>query len=739
MIMTPNMVPELDDDGEDEANEVAAPPEAMTDEEYEGAVHAAVRDAVNYIDGSIAKERELAQKYYRGDLFGNEEEGRSQVVMTEVRDTVLAMMPSLLRVFAASEKPVEFVPSTAAKVAEAEQATDYVSHVFMVDNPGFTLLHSAFKDALKSKLGVFKWYTATTTSVVMENYTGQGQAQANLLSVLPDVDVLRVQQTGEGEPDPMTGQPSPLFDILIRRRIEKKRQVVECLPPEEFLIARNARDLDNADYVGHRSLKTLSELIEMGYDREEIEEHGNSSSAFEINLEAQTRNPFLHNMMRGVNMDNNDPAMRRYEYIESYVRIDRDGDGIAELRRVCTIGEACHILHDEVVEDVKFATICPDPESHMVIGSSIADQVMDLQLIKSNIVRNTLDSLANSIHPPKAVVEGQVNMDDVLNNEQGAVIRVTQPGMIQELGGTFVGQQALPVLAYIDDIRASRTGMSKASQGLDPDVLQSTTKAAVTATMSAAQERLEMVARIFAETGIKRLFKGLLKEIVQNQDKARMIRLRNSWVEIDPRTWDIDMDMVVNVGLGTGSIDHKIQLLTMVNQDQEKLLQTLGPSNPLVDLKQFRDTKAKILELSGIKDTARYYKEITPEVLQQASQPPQQQQQPDPTQVLAQVEAQKVQKDIEIAQMKAQLEIATQKAQDDLERDRLDADIWLRTQEMNLKYGAQLHVEQIYAAIQRDRDAAKLQLQQQQQEQQAQMAQQRMMQQQQPQQQIGVQ
>jgi hypothetical protein len=679
----------------------------MSEEEFQGAVKAAITDAADYIDDEVAPAREKSLKYYRGDPFGNEEEGRSQVVMTEVRDTILAMMPSLLRVFTASEKPVEFAPRRAEDVQMAEQATDYVSYVFNTDNPGFSILHSAFKDALKSKIGVFKWYTSTTTTVREENYSGLDEAQISVLQQDGEIEILNVMQTGEGEPDPMTGMPAPIYDVMIRRRIENKRQVVECVPPEEFLIARNARDLDTADYVGHRSLKTLSELVEMGYSAEEIEQNGNSSSSFELNLEAQTRNPALRDWMGGASDTSADPAMRRYEYVESYIRIDRDGDGVAELRRICTIGEACYILHDEVIDEVKMAVICPDPESHMVIGSSIADQVMDLQLIKSNVVRNTLDSLAQVIHPRTAVVEGAVNMDDVLNVETGGVIRVTQPGMIQEMGGTFVGQQAMPIIAYLDDVRASRTGMSKASQGLDADVLQSTTKAAVTATMSAAQERLEMVARIFAETGIKRLFRGLLKEVIRHQDKPRMVRLRNAWVPIDPRSWDADMDVVVNVGLGTGSIEQRVQLLTMVLSKQEELLQLLGMQNPLVTVKQYRNTMAQILELSGLKDTSRYFNEITPEAEQQMAQP-QGQQQSDPAQILAQVEAEKIKADIAIAQMKAQLEIEKQRKADDLDRDRLDADIWLKSQEMGLKYNTQIQVEQLYAQIQRERDAAKL-------------------------------
>jgi hypothetical protein len=691
---------EREEMGLEEAEDAA---EAMSEEEFQGAVSAAITDAADYIDEDIAPIREKAQAYYVGAPFGNEEEGRSSVVLTEVRDVILAMMPSLLRVFTAAEKPVEFAPRNAEDVAMAEQATDYVSFVFNVDNPGFTIMHSAIKDALKSKIGVFKWYTAPQYSMSEHVFEKIDQAQVNLLQQDGTVTALQAVQTGEGEPDPMTGLPSPLFDVFIRRKVEKeKRQIVECVPPEEFLIARNARDLDNAEYVGHRSMKTLSELVEMGYEREEIEEHGASSSSFEMNTEAQVRNPALRNYLGGTG-DSTDPSMRRYEYVESYIRIDKDGDGVAELRRVCTIGGANYVLHDEVVDDVKFAVICPDPEPHMVIGSSMADQVMDLQLIKSNIVRNTLDSLAQTIHPRTAYVEGAVNADDLMNVETGGLVRMTQPGMIQELGSTFVGQQAMPILAYVDDIRASRTGMSKASQGLDPDVLQSTTKAAVMATMTASQERLEMIARIFAETGIRRLFRGLLKEIIKHQDKPRVIRLRNQWVEMDPRYWDAEMDVVVNVGLGTGSTEQKLQTLMAISQKQEQILQQLGPNNPMVSLKQYRNTLAQITQLQGFKDASRYFSEITPEAEQQMAQPPQPA--PDPTQILAQVEAEKIKKDIEIADKKMAVEIATQKAADDRERDKLETDLWLKATEMSLKYGVPVPIEQALMMIGRPRDA----------------------------------
>ena len=244
------------------------------------------------------------------------------------------------------------------------------------------------------------------------------------------------------------------------------------LPPEEFLVSREARDLDNASYVGHRSLKTMSELIAMGYDKDEIEQFAGQGDVFSINYEAQTRNPAIMSFM--THADNPDPSMRRVLYVESYVRIDRDGDGIAELRKVCSLGNAHHILHDEIATDVPFAFFCPDPEPHMMIGQSIADQTSDLQMIKSAIVRNTMDSLAQVIHPRTVVVEGQVNIDDVMNNETGAIIRARAPGMVQPLAVPFVGQNAMPLIAYMDEVRAQRTGISQASQGLDPDVLQST-------------------------------------------------------------------------------------------------------------------------------------------------------------------------------------------------------------------------------------------------------------------------
>jgi len=687
-------------------------PDAMDDQQFEAVVKAAIDDAENYIDDYIAPRRELSMSFYRGDFLGNEEEGRSQVVMTEVRDTIQAMMPSLLRIFTASENAVEFAPRSPEDIAGAQQATDTVNYVFYSENPGFQILYDGIKDALISKTGIFKWRAEEIKSISESEYSGLDAEQYALLVSDPENEVIEVsvkyiEQTVN---DPMTGMPmsssQETYEVKVRRTKKKLRYIVQCIPPEEFIIARNARDLDTADYVGHRKLVTVSELVAMGYDKDEVEQYGGQGDTFDINTEAQVRNPAILSFLN--NADNPDKTLERVFYVESYIRVDKDGDGIAELRRVCSIGNGTHILHDEVVDEVPFAVICPDPTPHMVIGESISDQIMDLQIIKTNVVRNTLDSLAQVIHPRTVVVEGQVNMDDVMNVETGGIIRARQAGMVQSLSEPFVGMQAMPIINYLDDLRASRTGISKASQGLDPDVLQSTTKAAVTATMSSAQERLEMIARIFAETGIKRLFKGILKMIIKNQDKPMVIRLRNQWIPVDPRGWNPDMDMIVNVGLGNGNASERTNLLSMIMGKQEQALMQFGPDNPLVDLKQYRDTITQILAINGMKDGARYFKEIDRQTLPQLQQQSMGQPKPDPTEMLAQVEMEKVKADIQIAQLKAQLEIEKTRMQDDRERDKTDVDLMIRAAEIEAKYGTQVNVAAIKAEMERDRDALRL-------------------------------
>lgn len=693
----------------------------MDGEAFRTAVGAIVGDAIDYMDVDVAPFMESATAYYRGDPFGNEEEGRSQVVMTEVRDVVQAMLPGLLRIFTGSERVVEFIPRDESRVPIAEQATDYVNYIVMVENKGFRLFLNAFKDALVRKIGILHWWVEDQTKVEEVEFSDLTQDEIDLLTADED-DIELLDQEQQEDPAPpheldmgmqpgAPQAPEPMFTVRVRRRSTEKLIKAATLPPEELFISRDAHDEDDALAIGRRRDMRVSELVAMGFDLDEILANMEQSRGHDFNGLADERNPARHSWGGD---KGGDPTTQTVTYFDAYVLIDRDGDGIAERRRVRGINpKNPHILSldgklcDELwADDVPFGILCPDPEPHMVVGYSIADQVADLQEIKSAVVRNTLDSLANSIHPRTVIVEGQVNVDDALNTEVGAVIRARQPGMVQPLAMPFVGQYSLPLIAYLDQTRSARTGISEASQGLDADVLQSTTKAAVTATVSAAQERVEMIARIFAETGLRRLFRGLLKLVIQHSDKPKVFRLRNKWVPVDPREWDADMDVIVNIGLGRGTDQDRLTLYSNIAQRIEQIIMQAGPDNPLAGLPELRNAYAKICEIGGERDVSKFFKAIDPQALQQAAAT--QQQPPNPAVMLAQIEAQKAQVQAMKAQADAQL--AVQKHMDDmaLQREKLAQDRMLRMAEIEARYQVNLQQASINAQVQRERDTGKM-------------------------------
>jgi hypothetical protein len=497
--------------------------------------------------------------------------------------------------------------------------------------------------------------------------------------------------------DMVTGETR--IAMSIRRKVVTPRFVVECIPPEQFLIDNEATTIRDSIYVGRRKLATISELVAMGYPREIIEENA-GTGGFEMNNEVITRNPADQSFF-GLSLGNDETTDKVF-YVESYIRVDKDGDGIAELHKVCTVGNGSYVLHDEVVEDIPFSLLCPDPTPHTIFGQSIADQTMDLQLIKSSIMRNTLDSLAQSIHPRTGFVEGQVNVDDLMNNETGALIRMRSPGALVPFTTPFVGQQALGVMSYLDEVKTQRTGISRASQGLDADVLQSTTRAAVQAQQSSSQDRIEMIARLFAD-GLKQCFQGLLKLVVRHQDKAKVIRLRGKFVPVDPRGWDASMDMVVNIALGRGSDDQKMMFLNQLAQKQEMVIEKYGPYNPLVDLQQYRATLAQIIQLSGFQDPSQFVKEVSPEAVQQFMQQMSGNKKPDPTEMLAQVEADKTKADIVINAAKQELDRQKAISEADFKRDQLMIDTILKAYEIQAKYGTQVDMALIKAETDRMR------------------------------------
>jgi hypothetical protein len=681
--------------------------EPMDDTELQGIVSGELKDAVSYIDSDVSPIRAKGTEYYRGDPFGNEEDGRSQVVAMEVRDTVSAMLPSLMKVFFSTENVVEYVPRGPEDVAGAQQATDYANYVFTADNNGFMTTYALFKDSLVRKCGIAKYWWEEVEEVKIEEYSGlDDQTLQVLMQEGAEVKIVVSYPEPGAMPqmDMTTGLPMPvpmIHDVEIKRNTKDGRIRIMAVPPEELILDRRARSFDDAGIIAHRQMATVSDLIAMGYDQEEIEENI-SSTDLDSNDEYLARQPLSTTFGAA---DSLNPMQRRVLYIEAYMRVDFDGDGIPELRKICCMGSGYTMVRNLPASYIPFVDFPCDPEPHTspLEAMSIFDITHDIQEIKSEIMRNTLDSLAQSIHPRTAVVEGQVNIDDVLNNETGAIIRMRAPGMVQPFSSPFVGQPAFAMMDYMDQMREDRTGMSKAAMGLDPDALQSTTKAAVAATVSASQSRLELQARILAE-GMKKLFKGILYLMTTHQDKPRMVRLRNEWVQIDPRVWDASMDVNVNIGLGNGDVNEKINALNIIMQKQEQIMAQFGPMNQIASLPMYIRTLQKAIELSGYKDASSYFNTLPADF-----QMPQEQPQQTPEQVLAQVQAQSIQADIQ--KKAAELELQREKMlrDDDYRRDQLAQDLMLKKYELELKYGTQISTAEIMAMQNLDREAMKQQ------------------------------
>lgn len=678
--------------------------DSYNEEELQGVLKSEMDDAKDFID-QIDQDRADATDYYLGNSPTAQSSMQSEFVSTDVRDSVLFMLPSIMRTFFGTTKIVEFIPHGPEDIQLAKQQTDYINYVIQQKNPGFKVLYDAFKDALIRKTGFVKAYWDDSITASTHEYTDISPEAYQALTLDPNVEVIeeKIEMQSMTIINPETGeeitQETPAsYDVKIRRVKAKDQVVIEAVPTEEILISRHARDLNSSPYVAHRMVKTVSDLVAMGYDKEQMEEFAGSGSAVDedsYDLE-QARNPYAD--FTGV--DRADSNSKSVLYIEHYVFYDLDGDGIDERIRVCTVGNGLNIVNSTPWDDLPITLFCPDPEPHTSIGSCPADYLMPIQAAKSQIMRDTLDSLGHAIFPRMGIVEGQVNIDDVLNTDIGQPIRMRAPGMVQPFSVPFVGKEAFPVLSYLDEAKENRTGVSKASAGLNAEALQSTTSAAVSATMSGAQGRVELICRHFAD-GMKDLFKLVNSLVIKHQEGQDMMRLNNEFIPVDPRYWDADKDMVINVGISKNSDEEKFQVLTALSQKQEQIMQTLGPNNPLVNLQQYANTLTKMIEMAGFKDATTFINTTVPPMPPQPQEPAK----PSPEEMLAQAEAMKAQNLAQKAIIDAETDRMKIIMDDDRNRDEHEADLKLKIAELQAKYGAQVNVAEINAIMERDREA----------------------------------
>ena len=667
--------------------------------EVEGIVQDAIASAVDFVESEISQDRIKAQRYYDGEVDLGYEDGRSKVVATKVRDTVRAVKPSLMRIFLSTAKPVEFVPHGPEDVAMADQATEFMHHEFTRLN-GYRVINDAFQDALVKKQGIVKAYWMTYPEA--EIYTFTDLNDDELAYLTDDDEVSVIEQTTEMSisMDEMGMEiETPSHSIKISRQQEKGELCIESVPPEEFFVNRDARNLKDAYLVAHRTEMRAGDLIAMGYDPEVVLDLNSFDNGSEM-TEAEVHE------RRGYSLDTSDedeqdPAMKNVTVTEAYMRIDADGTGIPVLHKITCGGTSYEMLDFEPCDELPFAKFEIDPEPHTFYGRSLAEIVMDDQDAATSILRSILDNVAMTNNPRLAVIEGAANIDDVLNNEIGAIVRMRQAGAVQDLSVPFTAGQTLGALTYLDGLVETKTGVSRASMGLDPDAMQSTTKAAVQATVQAAAGQVEVMVRNLAD-GMKDLFGIMLRLSNKNVDEEQMMRMNGTFVPVDPRVWDSSMDVTINVGLGTGREEEKAIALNQALQMQTMVYQTYGPMNGLVSLTNIRNTLADQLAVSGIRNADRYFAPITEEIesqmlQQQQEAQAQQGETQDPNAAFLQAEQIKAQVKMQSDAAKLQLDAQKAAADNDLKRDQMAQDLLVDAAKVYGEYGTSVDVARIQA------------------------------------------
>ncbi len=562
-----------------------------------------LENSIGYLEGTIGSERRTAFKYYLGKPYGNEIEGRSQVVTQDVLEVVENILPSLLRIFTAGEQIVKFDPQGPEDQGMAEQCTDYVNYIFMKDNPGFMILYTMFKDALLQKNGFVKHYYKEIEKTKTEEYADLTDVEYNSLLIddtvsVDEHDIKEVQ--GEFEIE-------YLHDVKITRTTKEGRICVENVPPEEMFVSKNAKSFADAQFVGHQVIKTRAEVIAMGFDKKLVDKLPSFSDGF-YNQE-HTERELYQTASPETEYQSIDKSTDYVRLVECYTKIDYEKKGKPTLRKITMGGNESIILDNEEIDYLPFSMVTPIPMPHLFYGMSVADLVMDLQLMKSTVLRQTMDNMYLQNNARHLVIDGQVQLDDLITSRPGGIVRTKGPGAVTPLATPSFLNEGLAMLEKIDQLKESRTGISRSQMGADPNTIQKshTTATSVNALVNASTQRIELIARIFAETGVKDLFRCIMQLATKYQDQPRIIRLRNQFVEMNPQDWaDKEMDVSIHVGLGTGNTDHRVNLLSQILQIQQMLVKE-GGYGRLVDESKIYNTLEKLVVNSGFSSAQPFF------------------------------------------------------------------------------------------------------------------------------------
>lgn len=686
----------------------------------EESVRASLRDlvqtAANYIDEEVGPDRAAATKLYKAQTMGNEEEGRSQIVMSTVRDSVLAILPSFLRMFFGTERAVEFVPKRAELALMAEQQSEFVTHLF-ADKPGAILeVNASAKDGLIRRLGFVKWWAQPEDTTQTYEQDGLSVEMVAVLKADPEVTYSVIGETpGPAGPD---GQPVMSYRCTITRRSTRMKLDWAAVPPENMIWNRTARSFPQALMVGERQEMTISEACKLGFEQKDLLEYVGDNDRLQDSQENIERQQPNRTTIEDAQVA--DKSTWKITLYRIFAKLDEDGDGIAELRRYWMAGDAYEVLKDPqadpkspflgvAVDEVPYACWTPDPEPHTIEGQSITDQTGDLQRVDTALIRTNLDSAGLAVHPRMAYQEGYVNPQDMMNTEIGAVIRTqTRPSdALMEYRHSYLGKDLFPLMEWMKRIREERTGYNMESQGLNAEALQSTSDQGVNATLSAAQGRTEMLGRFYAEQILVPLFRGLYRLAKKHRQEPQIVRMNGRYVETDPREWDDDCEVQVKLVLGGGLPEQKLAMTERILARQEGLIAKLGIANLMVTPAQYSAMLARWAKLSGEADPSRAFTQISPEdsaklMQQSAQQPPK----PDPEMViaqaqvqLAQAQAQSLEKESARKDQELLLKQAQFAADQKLKEEKMRQDFILAEKEMELRYKRDLNEQQMQAFI----------------------------------------
>ena len=664
----------------------------LTDDEIKEIASDAVDSAEDFVNSEIVSDRLKAQRYYDGKVDIGEEEGRSRVVSTKIRDKIRAIKPSLMRVFLSTDKPVEFSPMGPEDAQFSEQATKYVNYKFN-SLGGYRVLSDVFSDSLLKKCGVVKCYWNVEKKSETYDHQDLPDEEFSLIVNDPRVEVIKHKQTIQIDIDPSGMEiERASHDVKISVSEEYGDLVIESVPPEEFFISSEATSLNDAYAVVHKREVRVGDLVAMGYDFDVVSELTGSDTDNFMDEERFERQNFSFDE----DEQPLDPTMKKIIVSEVYMKIDAEGTGVPVMHKILLGGGSDELLDYETWGDLPFAMFQHDPEPHTWVGNSMADILFSEQDAATAMLRGVLDNVALTNNPRTEIVEGMVNVDDFLNNEIGGVVRTKTVGSINPLTVPFVAGQTLSAVEYFDAQIDQKTGVSSASSGLDPNALQNTTATAVNAAVQGASSQIEVMARNLAEGGVSQLFKLMLKLTIENCDKEEMMAISGGdYMAIDPRSWNKEMDVTVNVGLGTGREGERLGALQKALEMQVQIFSNYGMQNGLVGMTEIRNTLADMLALGGLRNINRYFKPMSSEqemALQQQAQAQQGEQPMDQAAAYLQAEQLKAQAKSQTDMAKLQIDAQKAIATDDRQRDQMDQDLLVRAAEIYGKYQTNVDV-----------------------------------------------